>query len=464
MQVPGADNVPTAQVHQPVDQPAVDDQAVQVQLPQQNISDNDDSTAQSIAPHISDDTLRQVEALLHHISTHSLPRMVNASSAGGTSSTETQSTNTECAHAPGFQAPIDERKASFSSMAVTAYVAHLTSSVAALLTARAPPIAVQAQPNSLGAADDPRKQQACSTGWSMSSRGLVFTSSRSESQRGVVKTDSSGGGGLGNSAADRGSFTGYRHPLCMGGAAHGGTVTAAVQSLSVINDHLAAENQQLLQQLAQQQSTFTIAKALHGNCNYGVSSPANEAYRIENGANEKLTKGVAEERAGGCISAQASRGGLGAVQWEAMPAILGCGTWQKLLESMLTLLGTLQQLSFEASNSGISCVTDSRFVIDEHTSVGQGMKDTVPSTTGHGYAQQVSNNKRLWDVDGLKASQGGCDERVQGRRGSPAAERVVMAIAKAALCLRGRCETLQGQLINSVATGVRSFPMLLPSS
>lgn len=454
----------TAQDHVPVDRPAVDDQAVQVQLPQHNMSDNKGSTAQSIASHISDDTLRQVEAMLRHISTHSLPRNFHASSADGTSSTETQNTNAGCAHAPGFRASIDERKTSASSMAVTAYLAHLTSSVAALFTARSPPIAAQVQPNSLlgGAADDPRKQQACSTGWSMSSRGLVFTSSRSDSQSDVVKTDSSGGGGLGNSAADRGSCTGLRHPLCMGGAAHGGTVSAAVQSLSVINDHLAAENHQLLQQLAQQQSTFTVAKALHGNCNDGVSSPANEAYRIESDAHEKLTKGVAEERAGGCISGQASSGGLGAVQWEAMPAILGCGTWQKLLESMLALLGTLQKLSFEASNSGVCCVTDSRSVIDEHTSVEQGMKDTVPNKKGQGHAQQASDNTPLWDVDRLEASDGGCDDHVQGRRGSPTAERVVMAIAKAAVCLQGHCETLQGQLLTSMATGVRVFPSELP--
>lgn len=351
---------------------------------------------------VSLDTLQQLESVLQYLTSY--PKSCALSTSYVLDETTTP-------QKPGSRAA---QESGSGALAVIAYISHLTSTIATLLTSRAPPSGAF-------------KEQVF-TGCSMSKNGLVF-STQGSSNGYAELPDVTYHGGTVSSSGRR--FHGFKQPPA-------GSVSAAVHSLSAMNDQLAVENQQLILKVAAQQTATTVCPGCpvaQCSCSCGVVSKSDAEL-------SSRPNPVQMQSVDGSAGSRSESTGV-QVDWDAMPAILGCGTWQKLLEGMLCMLRTVETVHASA-------------VSLDRCDTALGINGTGTGTPCCSQKHNdVENCQRLVATEACCGT-GESTSHVQVGEGAAKGPdgRVILAIAKVAVFLQQYVEQLQGQLVTSIASGV----------
>ena len=242
-------------------------------------------------------------------------------------------------------------------------------------------------------------------------------------------------------------FSGVRH-------AQFGATSAAVHSLSAMNDQLALENCQLLQQLAEQQSIVAMSRALPCALHGEPGCTSGEGNRRNLNCSPTPVQSPAQPAEGLSLRAESTMHSGGhstessvSVGWEGMPAVLGYGTWQNLLEGMLRVLRTVHEQSVHASHA--LCPVSENIATSNWPPAAIQRTNTAARV---GLLQPTDNPREPLCIK--------ADMLSTARAEGADAGRVMIAIAKAALCLQTYCQTLQAQLVNSIAAGTVEVPAL----
>lgn len=206
-----------------------------------------------------------------------------------------------------------------------------------------------------------------------------------------------------------------------------------------MNDRLAHENQQLLEEAAQKHADSILQD--------------HQTRRITS-TTEPLQQLLASSDCLHVSGIDYVDVGKGSVDWQAMPAILGCGTWQKLLEGMLHTLKTIRFTCtsiMEPSHLVLGHMLDyddlKHTPAQGETARSQHAANVTPDLTGLGEQERFQSQS---DLQGMTDEED--PQQQHGQTCSPD-DRVILAIAKVAMHFLNYTRQLQSQLLERSAEG-----------